>query len=173
VKGRALAAFAALLLGACGHAPLREAAPLPATAMDARGEIARLEARIAVRRDELGLPPPAVSSPVTTPEAAAGGAPQTPSAAPSEEAPPAPAAEEAERAPMRQARPAERSSSRVTAPRRSSRCRRVDEAAGEICDASQRICRLAEQIGDGDAWRSCHASRLDCARAGDAAARCF
>ncbi len=60
-----------------------------------------------------------------------------------------------------------------SAHRRSSRCRSVDRAAGEICEASDRICRLAGELsGEVEAARSCTRSRSECTRARDLAGGC-
>jgi hypothetical protein len=57
-------------------------------------------------------------------------------------------------------------------PRRPRRCVLMSEAADEICDASERICRLADQIGDGASARSCGRAREDCRRSTDIASNC-
>lgn len=55
---------------------------------------------------------------------------------------------------------------------RSPRCAAVDDAAGEICRAADRICVLSRQLDEEPARRSCTAAGDDCQRARAAAAAC-
>ena len=56
--------------------------------------------------------------------------------------------------------------------RTSQRCARVEAAAAEICDAAERICRLADELADEPAARSCTRARNDCRHAHEIATSC-
>ncbi|MSP62751.1 MAG: hypothetical protein EXR72_20955 [Myxococcales bacterium] len=196
-----LPALTLLAVGCAGsRVGTRSEAPA-ATVEDARAQIARLQGRIGARRAELGLDPqtaseePAKEAPRPA-FAAPAGPPPAPGGSPAGGAAPVdwprieteqktPAADRPERAgedsvslpvpvitaaPNAPARLRERDFPRAARP--SSRCRRVTEAADEICEASRRICVLADQISDGDARRSCEGAGDDCRRARHVAAGC-
>jgi hypothetical protein len=173
-----IACAAAALLAGCGGATMREqttatAAKAEPPQDESHLEIARLEGRIAYRRDQLGLAPAEAPS-----NAAAAPSVQAPPA--SEEvvvqhdnAPPPPPP-----APVMEARPSQAFSARASVepeaapPVRATRCKDVATAADEICDAAERICRLADQVADDPARASCGRAREDCKRAKSLSSGC-
>ncbi len=109
----------------------------------------------------------------TAPAAPGGTAPAPPPAARPEAMPPPPT--EAPRPTMREesVHATATTVARVRSPRRRSRrCDQVDEAAREICDASARICRIADSLAEDGARESCARSRDDCQRAHDYSRSC-
>lgn len=174
-------AAVALSCAGCGAGIREQSATSSTTATaavpqdSAHFEIARLEGRIAFRRDELGLAPAEApeSDEKQKDRAATQAAP--PQAGPAESPPPPPMP------PM----PIEASPSReppryrvaeeepIAQPRpRATRCHDVAAAADEICDAAERICRLADQVADPPAHASCGRAREDCRHAKDLSGTC-
>jgi hypothetical protein len=84
----------------------------------------------------------------------------------------APAAEETRTTAEVESAPVPVARSPAGRPQRSWRCSRIDDAADEICDAAQRICRLAGQIGEPEAAHTCQQAEADCRRARQVASGC-
>jgi hypothetical protein len=195
----AVAALAAAGCGVAAYDAKQGATSAPLTGDEAHAEIGRLEERIARLDRKLGVPslplpnaggeppPAAPGSPATatTPTVDEESGPREAKKSPVAAAPRAP--EPAEKpAPPPTSSPAPSEPTRVKSDavtvelassngshRRSSRCKSVDRAAGEICEASDRICRLAGELaGEAEAARSCTRAQSECTRARDLAGGC-
>lgn len=160
---RPLVLLLLLLLAAGGCAARTSEPETGGTPDQRRQQIALLDQRIAAAEQELGLraapaPPP--------PGTEAGGAPgqaevTTDNATPAPEQPPA--MTPAQRAPMQAAPPGVADS--PMSPRAGGdggTCWRVCRSVAAICDASARICRLADDLDDVWAAGRCEASTRSC-----------
>lgn len=153
------------LVAATGGCATRQEAPVAGGGRDARrDEIARLDRRIADEEVQLGVrrAEPALTADAEAGQAAGGEeiAQSQPEAPPSmQPAPPSPAPEQI---PGQASPPGMRFSS---PPPEADSCARVCRSVAAICQASSRICRLADGLDDAWADGRCEAATRSCATA--------